>query len=162
MYDKKVNGVNSMNHPKNSLEGIRQLINENHLEEAMNVLGQNPDTAFPFQNARAVCWMRMGQPQKAVALLTPFVYQGSSVAIDSKVSETAILNLATARFLSGNVAGAASLLAEVRTGSPMRQKLQTAFDNWKRTRSFLSRIAFMLGLLPSDTPVPLDFPPGEP
>jgi hypothetical protein len=57
---------------------IRQLINDNHVEEAMSVLRQNPDVSLQLQNARAVCFMRMGQPRKVAEILTPFVYVNNS------------------------------------------------------------------------------------
>jgi hypothetical protein len=151
-----------MNLSKNSLEYISQLINENHLDEAMEVLTQNADKSMWLQNARAVCWMRTGQAGKAIEALTPLVYRSNSVAIDLKVHEIVILNLATARLLAGNVLGAVSLLAEVRKESPMRRKLESAVKDWKQTQPMLARIAFALGLLPSNTPVPLDFPAGQP
>jgi hypothetical protein len=150
-----------MEYPKNSVENISELINNNQFEDALNILSQNPNRSLLLQNVQAICWMRSGQAPKAVEVLTPLVYQGSSVTINPNVSESVILNLVTARLLTGNLSGAVSLLAEVTEESSMCQKLKSAIAAWKRKQSFFSRIAFALGLLPMDMPIPLDFPPGQ-
>lgn len=151
-----------MEYPKNSIENIRGLINNNQLEEALKIFSQSSNRSPWLQNAQAVCWMRSGQAHKAVEVLTPLVYQGGSVVMNpNRASELVILNLVAARLLIGNLPGAVSLLAEVTEELPMRHKLQSAINAWKRKQPFFSRIAFALGLLPMDTPIPLDFSPGQ-
>jgi hypothetical protein len=63
--------------------------------------------------------------------------------------------------LHGNVSGAMVVFRETHENSPERKQLQDAVAAWKRRQSFVSRIAFSLGMQPYNSPVVLDFPPGQ-
>ncbi|HPS55813.1 MAG TPA: hypothetical protein PLP05_09450 [Sedimentisphaerales bacterium] len=152
-----------MNAQKNSPEYIKTLVTENQIEQAMNILDHfSEDKSLWFQNAYAVCLMRLNRPKDAVKVLTPFVYRGGSVVADVKVPDKVKLNLAEAMFLTGHIAGAVNLLTDIKENSQHRQKLVEAFKNWKKSLSCWSRLIVALGVLPYDKPLALEQPFGEP
>lgn len=152
-----------MNLQKNSPEYIERLITENQITQAMEMLDHVADNkATWFRNAQAVCLMRLNRPKDAVQVLTPIVYHGGSVVSGAKVPDKVKLNLVEAMLLAGNVAGAASLMEDIKEESQHRKKLITAFKKWKKSLSPWSRFATCFGSLPYDRPVALDHPLGEP
>jgi hypothetical protein len=146
---------------KSSLENIRKLIDENNIEKAMEILNHSADKSIWFQNARAVCLMRMNLPEKAVKILTPIVYPGNCVAVDSHVPDKIKLNLATAMLLAGNIGGAMILVEENSQDCPSREKLKAIIKKWKQSQSLWTRLTLFLGALPYDKPVSVEGPLGE-
>jgi predicted Zn-dependent protease len=152
-----------MNFQKNSSEHIEKLINENQIEQAIEILDHVADNkSLWFQNAHAVCLMRLGRPKEAVKILTPTVFHGGSVVADTEVPDKIKLNLVEAMLLAGNVSGAVSLMEDIKGEGQHRKKLVDAFKKWKKSLSCWSRLAICLGALPYDKPVALETPLGEP
>lgn len=148
---------------KNSPEYIKNLIAENRIEQAMDMLNHIADKkAVWFQNAHAVCLMRLNRPKEAVKILLPVVYHGGSVVADAEVPDKIKLNLAEAMLLAGNIAGAANLIQDAKEQSQHRNKLVEAFKKWKKSLPCWSRFAAYLGALPYNKPLALDQPFGEP
>lgn len=147
---------------KYSFEYIEKLINENNAEKALDILNRNSDKSIWSQNARAVCLMRLNYPANAVKVLTSIVYAGSSIATNSQATDKIKLNLAQAMLLTGNVAGAVKLIEDTQQDCPLRNKLQTAIDKWKKSLPVWSRLSItLLGTLPFDKPVAVEPPFGE-
>lgn len=144
-----------------SFDHITKLINAGRVHEALETINRTNDNSPWMQNARAVCLMRSGQSDKALSVLTALVYQPNSVVFRQNVPEILKLNLVTAMLLSGNVSGAMTVMQQVHQDSPMRTQIQNAVNQWKRSRPLMSRIAFSCGILPYNSPVPLDFLPGQ-
>ncbi|OHB49830.1 MAG: hypothetical protein A2Y10_09395 [Planctomycetes bacterium GWF2_41_51] len=146
---------------ENSLEYIHKLMNENKIEKAMEILNRDSDKSIWAQNTRAVCLMRMNSPQSAVKTLTPIVFPGSSVAVNSEVPDKIKLNLATAMLLSGNIAGALDIIQYCKDNSQYCNKLSASIKKWKKTLPLWSRFMIMLSILPYDKPVAIEPPLGE-
>lgn len=151
-----------MKNEKNSLENIRKLIDENNVEKAMEILNYTADKSMWFQNARAVCLMRLNLPEKAVKILTPIVYPGSCVAVDPQVPDKIKLNLAEAMLLAGNIGGAMILVEENSQDCPLRDKLKLIIKKWKQSQSLWTRLTLFFGALPYDKTVSVEGPLGEP
>jgi len=151
-----------MKNEKNSLENIRKLIDENNVEKAMEMLSYAADKSMWFQNARAVCLMRLNLPEKAVKILTPIVYPGSCVAVDPQVPDKIKLNLATAMLLAGNIGGAMILVEENSHDCPLRDKLKLIIKKWRQSQSLWTRLTLFFGALPYDKAVSVEGPLGEP
>ncbi|MFA5292092.1 MAG: hypothetical protein WC496_03565 [Phycisphaerae bacterium] len=146
---------------KNSFEYIEKLINENNVEKALDILNHNPDRSIWFQNARAVCLMRLNSPGNAVKTLTSIVYPNSFVMINPDAPDKIKLNMAEAMLLTGNVAGAVKLIENSPQDCPLRNKLETAIKKWKLSLPFWSRLAITLfGTLPYDRPIAVERPYG--
>ncbi|MDD5457877.1 MAG: hypothetical protein PHF37_00565 [Phycisphaerae bacterium] len=151
-----------MNFTTNSLEHIKKLIVENQIEKAMEILNRSNDKSIWFQNARAVCLMRLDFTEDALKILTPIVYPKGTVVADVEISDKIKLNLAEAMFLVGNVAGAKSLLNDVKEESKHKSKLIETFKKWKKSLPFWGRVGVYLGALPYNRPVSIEYPFGEP
>ena len=150
-----------MDFPRNSLEHINKLIVENEIEKAMGMLNRIADKSPNYQNARAVCAMRSGKAEEAVRILSPVVYPGGTVVINSAVPDKIKLNLAEAMFLAGNIAGGISLIENSKEESEHRRKLEETFKKWKQSLPLVKRFWVYLGLLPYNKGIFIDYPLGE-
>lgn len=150
-----------MSHDINTLEQAKKLIEENNVKNAMAMLNSANDKSVWSQNARAVCLMRMGRHDEAVSVLTPLVFPGGSVIIGLGVPDKIKLNLAEALLLTGNVAGATTLIESAKDDCTQRVKLVETVKRWKKTLPFFSRLEVICGMLPYDAKVQVDSPHGE-
>lgn len=143
------------------LEQVRKMLEAGKAAEAMEMLGSLRDDGVWLRNARAVCLMRLGRAEEAGRSLKTILFRHDSAAARADAPEAVKLNYATAMLLTGNVAGAQSVLEEVLEDTPAVWKLRGAIKAWRRRLPLHRRLATMLGAYPYDTPVSLDFPPGE-
>lgn len=140
---------------------IWALINENNIDGALKILTSMQDGSAWAQNAIAVCWMRLGNPQKAVDILMNKVYMTNSVILRSDASDSTRLNLVTALFMTGNVDGALTILNKIEHDTPMKEMLKKAYQEWKKQQPIWSRMAMFMGIYPDNKPVKMDFPVGQ-
>ena len=140
---------------------IWALIVDNKADNAMKILNSIQDGSVWIQNAIAVCWMRLGKPDKASSILLDMVYKKNSVIMRTDVSDVTKLNLATSLLMTGNIEGALDALNTVENDTPMKGKLQEALAAWKKQQPLGSRIGMFLGVYPKNKPVSLEFPPGQ-
>jgi hypothetical protein len=150
-----------MNTARNTPDHIWALISDNKAENALKILSDIQDGSVWVQNATAVCWMRLGKPEKASAILVDMVYKKNSVAMRTDSSDVTKLNLATAMLMTGNAEGAIEVLNAVEQNTPMKENLERAIGVWKKQQPLWSRIAMFLGVYSNNKSVPLDFPPGQ-
>jgi Flp pilus assembly protein TadD len=153
--------IMSHDHDANTLEQVKKLIDEKNVKNAMAMLNSANDKSVWSQNARAVCLMRMGKHEEAVKTLTPLVYPDGSVIINLGVPEKVKLNLAEAMLLTGNVAGAMTLMESVKEDCIQLQKLRQTVAKWKKSLSFFAKIEVICGMLPYESNVQVDSPYGE-
>ena len=146
----------------NLLIQVRELLDEQHVAEALTVLNRIQGDSIDVQNARAVCLMRLGRPAEAGHILKRLVFRQGTIAIRNDVPDNTKLNYVAAMLMVGNVDSATSMLSEIDNGLSMAHRLQDAIQAWKKKLPFWSRLGVRLGILPYDgRPVPLNFVPGE-
>jgi predicted Zn-dependent protease len=150
-----------MNTARNTSSHIWALISDNKAENALKILSDMQDGSVWVQNATAVCWMRLGKPEKASAILLDMVYRKNSVIMRTDSSDVTKLNLATAMLMTGNVEGGSEVLHAVEQNTPMKENLEKAVRAWKKQQPIWSRMAMFLGVYSNNKPVSLDFSPGQ-
>ena len=150
-----------MSSKKNTLEAIQNLINQNRIEEALQSLHHIDNDSLWYQNARAVCLMRSGEPKKAAEILSSYVYKKNTVIFNSNIPLVIKINCVTAMLLEGNVAGALNILNNIEGNHALIKKVRDAVRNWRRREPLWRRISMRLGMFPFGRPVRLDFTPGE-
>lgn len=143
------------------LDRVHTLIHENKIVEALAKLAHLKDGSLATRNAKAVCLMRLGKAEEAIAILSPVVLKYGTITVDLELPEKIPLNLATAFLMVGNLEGATSVLNQSNENSPRVRALWSAIKKWRRQQSLLLQLGILLGSWPYDRPVPLDFPPGE-
>jgi hypothetical protein len=140
---------------------IWSLITDNKEESALKILDRIQDGSVWIKNATAVCWMRLGKPEKACAILLDMVYKNNSVIMRQDASDVTKLNLATAMLMTGNVDGAMVVLHAVEHNTPMKENLKKAILAWRKQLPIWSRMAISVEIYPRNKPVRFDFPPGQ-
>lgn len=152
----------SSNGYEQTMHQVRQLLESGNVEEAKDLLLYQSSRPPQLQNALGVCWMRMGETEKAVELYRGMVLSGGGVCFRPDALPRAMTNYATALLLSGNVAGCLSALQENNSGSSAEAaRLREAVAKWKRSLGAFRRLMVALSGPPLDTRIPLDFPPGD-
>jgi hypothetical protein len=139
------------------LDQVKSLLDAGKPHEALKLLSR--DGSEWARNARAVCYLRLGDAQAAVDMLRGLVVSGH---INLRHDAPLIFktNFATALFLSGNIDGGASLLHDLRNERhDSVQKLRAAVEKWKSNMSFWEKLRWRLG--GKSAPFSLDYPPGD-
>ena len=142
------------------LTQVRDLLDANQPEKALDLLRRSRDVSASVENARAVCLMRLGRSSEALNKLRPFVLQRTGIAVKTDASDTIKANFATALMLERNVSGCQGMLRAVAAQDhPEVRKDLAAIAKWKRELGIVSRLLNAIGIV-SRKPVPLDCPPG--
>lgn len=145
----------------NTIERVKQLLNENRTDEALQMATRSREQSPAMQNVRAVCLMRTGLAKEALAILTPMVFLHGSVAISHDAPLQAKINYATALLLTGNVAGCLVALREMQDEAhESLQQLRQGVAAWKKGQGFWRRLGMAVGITPFDAVVQLDYAPG--
>ena len=144
-----------------TLEHVRDLLDRGEAEKAFEELSRTRDSSPDVDNARAVCLMRLGRPECAVAIYQAMLLKGG-VAADPSAPVEYVVNFATALLLAGNTAGGIRMLDALgRTDHPSASRLRAAVARWRTSLGILRRLLFAAyGAVPAK-PVVLDFPPGD-
>lgn len=143
-----------------TLQRVRDLLNEGRPDQALNVLNRTKDHSHWAENARGVCLMRLGYPDRAVWVYRSFLLVNGT-AIWEDAPTVFVVNFATAMLLSGNMQGAVITLDELhQPDDPGVNRLRGAIDRWRQSQGVLRRIWYAIVGMP-DKPIDLDFPPGE-
>ncbi len=149
-----------MDYTKNSLEHLKHLINNDNIKDALEILNHSADKSLMFQNARAVCFMRENLLKEALDLLRSMVFHNNALTADLQIPEVIRLNLAEAMLISGNIAGAVTLMNECGERTVQKEKLLQSVENWKKELPFWKKIDIFFGVLPYDTPISVKIPWG--
>lgn len=143
------------------LKKIAALLESGQPQAALDLVNSRNSSDPSLKNARAVCLMRLGNPDQAVRVLREITLANGGVWFRDNIPLEYKVNFATALAMTGNASGAASILNELPTeNSPSVARLQDAIQRWKQSLSLWQRFLWKLGIA-SEQPVPLDFPPGE-
>jgi hypothetical protein len=144
----------------NPLVLAQSLLAAGEADRALSTL-KTASSTDAVTNACGVCLMRMGRAAPALDL---FRHLAVSPGCTWMRAETPVIyrsNYCTALILTGHPDGAVELLhSMVEQSHPSVARLQQAVTAWASRLSVLQRLQWKLGLVP-ETPVPLDFPPGD-
>lgn len=140
------------------LEKVGEALQSKTPKNALQLLAR--EDADWARNARAVCFLRSGEPSAALDVLRGLVVE-RHLALKREAPIRFKTNFAVALLLSGNIAGGISALDEIDDESdPTVQKLRAAIQRWKNSMTFWQRLNWRMG---GDAAVPftLDVPPGD-
>ena len=140
---------------------VRDLLDANQPEKALELLQRSRDISSTVENARAVCLMRLGQSTDALNMLRPLVLERTGITVKTDASDTLKANFAAALLLDNNVPGCQAMLSEVADQDhPEVRKITAAVARWKRELGIVGRFLTAIGIV-SRKPVILDLPPGS-
>lgn len=143
------------------LQQVQSLLESGQPQQALDRINAARAANDPaLKNARGVCLLRLGEPDRALQLYRGLVLQPQGILLRSDVPIVWKSNLATSLLLCGNVSGCVSLLNELRDEQhPALDQLRQAISSWQAGLSLWQKLGWKLGLAPA-CPVPLNFPPG--
>lgn len=143
------------------IDQIRRQLDAGQPDEALRLATARAGGSPDLQNARAVCLMRVGQPDAAVQVLRGLTLLNGGSWFRENIPEVYKRNLATALLLSGNVQGARRIVAELSTPPHARtEELRQVLTQWARGLSFTRWIQWKGGVEMQEI-VPVPFAPGE-
>jgi hypothetical protein len=139
-----------------ALQHIRELLEHNRPDEALNFITHSDNGAPEMENARGVCLLRVGRLDEAIEVLRDVTYQGL-LDIPDDAPALFQVNLAVAMLRANRVKGGALMIADRLNGNehPEAARLKAAVRQWKESLGPLGRLCCRLGLYPAK-PVPLD------
>src|SRR5262245_48364368 len=139
------------------LDRVKALLEADQIHEALKLLSR--DGSEWARNARAVCYLRLGDALAAVDILRGLVIAGH-LNLRAEAPLIFKTNFATALFLSGNSGGGERVLNDLRREQAESvQKLRAAVEKWNAGMSFWQKLRWRLGGEP--TPLSLDYRPGD-
>jgi hypothetical protein len=143
------------------LERVRQMLDDQDVSGAWNLLNNSGQGGQAMQNAKGVCLMRMGKSDLALKILRETVFSQGPYAIPKNTPTVYQSNYVTAMLLQNNVLVAHTLLKDIPDQNhPAVRRLKQAVKNWKRSLPLWRRLVLWTGAFP-DQAVKLDFPPGD-
>jgi tetratricopeptide (TPR) repeat protein len=138
----------------------RAMVAANDIAGAATLLAQAP-TSPGLPHARAVCALRLGQPQEAALLIQPAVLPDGVHVPPDITPDAWIVTYATALALADDPRGAEHALGWVRNTRHRGAKaLRHSLEAWHKSLSWREAASYRLGGKPP-RPLTLDFVPGE-
>jgi len=142
------------------MDRIRELLSQDRLDDTLDYLDHIGQTTPEFQNARAVCLMRLGKAELAVSILRKLVFR-EFICIPSDTPVLYLMNFATAMLVANYKDGAIPILKKLDTRRyPQAAQLKMALNRWVKGLNFAEKCYYHLGIYPGK-PVRLDFPLGQ-
>lgn len=139
---------------------IQQLLDQNHPQEALNLIHHvNPDAA-PMKNAQGVCLLRLGRIEDAISVLREIAFRGH-VCIPPDTPVVYQTNFATAMLMANNKEALINVIEHLdEEQHPAVARIKTAMRQWAKSLNPLQRVLSKAGIYPRK-PIPIDFPPGD-
>ena len=140
-----------------ALQHIRELLDQDRPDEALNIVTRSGDDSPEMQNARGVCLLKLGRLDEAVKVLQDITCQGVAAGMSHHAPALFQVNFAIAMLRANREKGGALLIADWLNGNehPEAARLKAAVRQWKKSIGLLGRLRCRLGAYPA-TPVPLD------
>lgn len=141
---------------------VKQLLHESKPREAIALIHRHSSGSLACRNALGVALMRAGEYAKAVEVFRGICVNESGVCINHDLPTFCRTNFATALLLTRRLDGCVSLLKAInREDDAGVRRLRDAIARWRNSLGWVKRIAFDWYGADPDSPVPLDFDPGE-
>ncbi len=151
-------------HPRAVAEGlyrVQALLNAGRVKDALRLVNSQRYAAPAFDNARAVCLLRLGAPDAAVRILRQLTLVNDGGGFRNNAPLIYKINLATALAITGHVSAAEFILHELRGEShPQLTELRMALARWKTGLSMWELFQWNVGAA-LHRPVNLHYIPGE-
>ncbi|HVL13192.1 MAG TPA: hypothetical protein VM529_11550 [Gemmata sp.] len=142
------------------LDGVSRLLADGQAGQALASVEAVALRSPWVDNARAVCFLRLGRPAAAVEALRRVVFDSTGFAVRSDAHPVHQANYAAALLLDGNTDGFFAILADIRDrGHPAVSRLDDAVRRWKAGMSWGRWVVALVWS--SGRPPSLDYPPGE-
>ena len=144
------------------LNRVRQLLDEGDPKKAIETLRRIGSDSPTMRNAYAVCLMRAGETEKAVAVYRRLLLPDGGVVLHDDAPALHKTNFATALLLANNLTGCIEILNDMRAEeNPSVRRLRNAIAQWARSVGWWRRLLVMRCDMRAKRPVVLDFAPGE-
>lgn len=146
---------------KNVLDSVHDLIDRKQYREALEQINRSAQRSPAMENARAVCLLRMGNPEQAARILRELVFPVGSMCISLDAPAAHQANYVAAMLLLGNVQAARGVLDDIQDRNhPAVLRLKAALSKWQKGLSLPARVLCLLRVYPH-RPVELDQPVGD-
>lgn len=146
--------------PVSIYERIQQLLDQNHPQEALNLINHVNSDSPPMKNAQGVCLLRLGRAEDAVSVLRGIVFQGY-ICIPSDTPVVYKTNFVTAMLMANHKESVMGVIEDLDEGQhPAVARLKAAMRNWFKSLSLFQRLLSKVRIY-SRKPVSIDFPPGD-
>jgi hypothetical protein len=125
-------------------------------------LAQLPDDLDAVRHVRAVVLLRAGRATQALELLRPLALSAQGATLRPGLGAYLAANYAVTLALTGNVAGAESVLGQMTAlglSTGQSDALRCAIGEARRSFTWRQRLAALFGGFPVDIQLPM--PPGE-
>lgn len=143
------------------LQEVIRIAQSGQLDAALEKSTASEGTSPELRNARAVCLMRLGRPEEALAVYRGFVLQSGCTWMKTDLPVHVGANFATAILLCGRALGCEAVLSEIADQDhPSVRRLHAALKRWRSSLPFTARLKRLFGIEP-EVPVQLDFDPGD-
>lgn len=139
---------------------IRELLDKDRLQEALDLINRQRQETPEAQNARAVCLLRLGRVEEAASILRNIAFR-DLICMPDDAPLLFQLNFATAMLMANFKDAAFTVMDRLQSEKdPQAVELREAIARWKKNIGPLGRFCCRLGFYPKK-PVKLDFPPGR-
>lgn len=141
-------------------ERIQQLLDQNHPQDALNLINHLGHDSAPMKNARAVCLLRLGKIEEAITMLREITFRGY-MCVPSDTPALYQLNFATAMLMANHKEGVMDIVSRLDEKQyPAAAKLRSAVREWEKSLGFFRWMLYKAGMYPNK-PIPIDFAPGD-
>ena len=136
------------------------LLDRGNATGARDLLYKQGSSNSTPRNLLAVCYLRLGDPQRALDILRSMIFPDGGLLPKESAEPAWIVNFATAMVLRGDIeAGRRALRWLKDPVHPGAVRLLGAIEAWEKSPGAGGRFKRMFGGRPQK-PIPLDFPPG--
>lgn len=145
---------------RTTLDRVRDLLDQNRPEEALNLLDRCGPETPEVENARAVCLLRLGRLSDAIGILRDITFCGyMNIPDDTPLRFR--LNFATSMLMVNFKDAAMAVMNRLKhENDPQAVQLRQAIERWRRGLGLIGRLCCRVGFYPRQ-PVEIDFPPGR-
>jgi hypothetical protein len=132
------------------LDEVRVLIDQGKLKQALEVIAGCGQRSGSLENAKAVCLMRSGNPQKALEILGRLIFREGGVIVTTETPVVYQTNYITGLLMVGNVGSAVEMLGRLEDDQhPAVPLLRQAVMRWRKQLGIAWRVLCHLGIYPT-------------
>lgn len=141
-------------------EHIRQLLDQNRPEDALNLINHVGHDSASMKNARGVCLLRLGKIEEAINVFREITFRGY-MCIPSDTPVLYQVNFATAMLMANHKEGTIDIVNRLDERQyPAAGKIRSAIKKWEKSLGLLQWLLYKAGIYPSKA-IPIDFAPGD-
>jgi hypothetical protein len=145
------------------LRCVKAALDADHPDQALKLLSTNIDSSA-VRNARAVCLLRLGRHDEALAIYRRFLFRSGCIWMIPEMPTEYKVNFATCLLLTGHPSGGKAVLDEIGEDQhPGVQRRREDIRKWAKSLSVFSRLDWWLSGIdpPKNKIVPVSAPIGE-